>query len=187
VIGLAPHRRRLRPARAPTDQGHVARQRDRLGADTAARNLTSGFAEPEVELREQILMAGPIDEAPRAIGRPHGPKYGENHPPGGAGGQTRSRNMAATRFFRLSDPDILFDPQYIMESILHRYEAVTRRCYHYAIVTADGLGENIPSPKGVFVNFERTLLEFRSSEFRAIFRVVRPPECLSNAVKKSKI
>jgi len=75
----------------------------RFGADTAARNPTSGFREPEVVLREQILVHGQPE-----VG--HGPKYGENHRPEGAGGQTGSRNMAATRFFGLSDPDFLFDP-----------------------------------------------------------------------------
>ena len=49
-------------------------------------------------------MPGPIDEASQAIGRPHRPKYGENHRPEGAGGQTGSRNMAATRFFDFSTP-----------------------------------------------------------------------------------
>ena len=49
-------------------------------------------------------MPGPIDEAPQAIGRPHRPKYGENHRSEGAGGQTGSRNMAATRFFDFSIP-----------------------------------------------------------------------------------
>jgi len=47
---------------------------DRFGADTAARNPTFGFTESEVVLREQILVPGPVDEASRAIGRPHGPK-----------------------------------------------------------------------------------------------------------------
>jgi len=74
-----------------------------------------------------------------------------------------------------------------MGSISHRYGAVTRSCYHYAVITAAVLGENILSAKGVFYNFEGTLLEFQSSEFYEIFRVARAPTWLSNAVKKSKI
>jgi len=46
-----------------------------------------------------IFVPGPIDEASRAIGRLHGPKFGENHLPGGAAGQTGSKNMVSTHFF----------------------------------------------------------------------------------------
>ena len=53
-------------------------------------------------------------------------------------GQTESRNMAATHFFQLSDPDFLFDPQYIRGSISHHYGATPRSCYHCAIVKASG-------------------------------------------------
>jgi len=69
----------------------------RFGADTAARNPTSGFSEPEVVLREQILVSGQPE-----VG--HGPKYGENHRPEGGSGQTGSRNMAATRFLDSATP-----------------------------------------------------------------------------------
>jgi len=73
--------------------------------------------------------------------------------------------MAATHFSRLSDPEFLFVPQYITGSVLHRYDVVTRSCYHYANVTAAGLGENILSPESDIANFERTLLEFRELIF----------------------
>jgi len=77
---------------------------DRLGANTAARNPTSGFTRPEVVLCEQILVPGLTDEASQAIGRLHGPKYGKNDLPGVAGSQTGSKNMAATRFFDSATP-----------------------------------------------------------------------------------
>ena len=64
---------------------------------TAARNRTSGFSEPEVVLREQILVYG----QPEVV---HGPKFGENHRPEGGSGQTGSRNMAATRFLDSATP-----------------------------------------------------------------------------------
>jgi len=82
---------------------------------------------------------------------------------------------------------LLFDPQYIMGSISHRYEAVTRSCYLYPIVTASGLDENILSPENDFAKFERTLLEFHEINFHEIFRIARAPVRLSNAVNKSKI
>ena len=76
----------------------------RFGADTAARNPTSGFSEPEVVLREQILVPGQPE-----VG--HGPKYGENHRPEGAGGQTGSRNMAATGFLDSATPTSYSTPR----------------------------------------------------------------------------
>jgi len=54
------------------------------------------------------------------------------------------------------------------------------------IVTASGLGENIPSPENDFAKFERTLLEFHEFNFPEIFRVVRALPWLSNAVKNRK-
>jgi len=99
-----------RPAHVATGQDHVAGQRGRLGADTAARNPTSGFTKPEVVLREVILVPGPMDEASRVIRRPHGPKYVKNHRPGGAGNQTGSRNMTATRFFDSATPTCYSTP-----------------------------------------------------------------------------
>jgi len=63
-------------------------------------------------------------------------------------------------FLGLFDPDFLFDFLYIMGSISHRYGAIPRRCYNYAVVKAAGLGENIQSPEGDIANFERTLLKF---------------------------
>ena len=52
--------------------------------------------------------------------------------------------------FSTQRPRLPIRPQYIMGSISHRYGAVTRSCYHYAVITAAVLGENIPSAKGVF-------------------------------------
>ena len=66
--------------------------------------------------------------------------------------------MAATHFFRLSDLDFLFDPQYIRGFISHRYElpvgAVT-----IAPLLRPPATRNILSPDGDIANFERTLLE----------------------------
>jgi len=45
---------------------------------------------------------------------------------------------------------------------------------------------NVPTAKSVLSKFERTLLEFHSSEFHEIFSVVRTPARLSNAVKIQK-
>ena len=42
-------------------------------------------------------------------------------------------------FFELSDPDFLFDPQYIMGSNSHRYEGTGWASQHYDIVKAVGL------------------------------------------------
>jgi len=104
VIGLATRRRWRRPARAVTDQRHVAKQWGPFGRRYGGHIAYFRFNEPEVVFRERILAPRPSGEASRAIGRPHGPKYCENHRPGGTGGQTGSRNMAATNFFDSATP-----------------------------------------------------------------------------------
>jgi len=121
---------------------------DSLGADKCDQKPYFRFNEPEVVLHEQILVPGSIDEASREIRRPYRPKYGKNGRPGALAAKLEVE-IWRRPIFRLSDSDFLFDFQYIMGSISHRYGAVRRRCYHYAIVTASALGESIPSPKGV--------------------------------------
>ena len=66
--------------------------------------MTSG--EPDVVPRELTWPPRPVAQLSRAIGRPFGTKYdnidqnkAKKEGPGGARGQTGSRNMAATRFF----------------------------------------------------------------------------------------
>ena len=67
-------------------------------------DVTSG--KPEVVPREPTWPPRPVAQLSRAIGRPLGTKYdyidqnkAKKEGPGGARGQTGSRNMAATRFF----------------------------------------------------------------------------------------
>ena len=62
--------------------------------------------EPEVVSRERTWPPQPVAQPSRATGRPLGTKYdnvdqnkAKKEGPGGARGQTGSRNMAATRFF----------------------------------------------------------------------------------------
>ena len=62
--------------------------------------------EPEVVLCKRTWPPRPVAQPSRATGRPFGTKYDNTNQnkakkegPGGARGQTGSRNMAATRFF----------------------------------------------------------------------------------------
>ena len=72
-------------------------------------DVTSG--EPEVVSRERTWPPQPVAQPSRATGRPLGTKYdnvdqnkAKKEGPGGARGQTGSRNMAATRFFDSATP-----------------------------------------------------------------------------------
>jgi len=69
------------------------------------------YGEPEIVPRELTWPPRPVSQLSRAIGRPFGTKYdnidqnkAEKEGPGGARGQTGSRNMAATRFFDSATP-----------------------------------------------------------------------------------
>jgi len=67
--------------------------------------------EPEVVSRELSWPPRPVAQPSRVTGRPFGTKYdnmdqnkAKKEGPGGARGQTGSRNMAATRFFDSATP-----------------------------------------------------------------------------------
>ena len=100
---------------------HTQRDRSRGIRDEATA------CEPEVVSRERTWPPLPVAQPSRATERPFGTKYNidqnkaKKEGPGGARGQTGSRNMAATRFFRLGDPNFLSNLQHITVSISYRY------------------------------------------------------------------
>jgi len=63
------------------------------------KNTTSGLVGPEVVFYERPWPIWPTARPQQAIRRQYRPKYGQNECPWGAGGQTGSGNMAATRCF----------------------------------------------------------------------------------------
>jgi len=83
---------------------HTQRDRSRGIRDEATA------CEPEVVSRERTWPPLPVAQPSRATERPFGTKYNidqnkaKKEGPGGARGQTGSRNMAATRFFDSATP-----------------------------------------------------------------------------------
>ena len=116
-------------------------------------------------------MPGPIDEASQAIGRPHRPKYGENHRPEGAGGQTGSRNMAAIRLFDFSTPTSYSTPN-TLGGLSRTVTELPLGAVTIAPLLRPSATRNILSRDGDIANFERTLLKIQSSEFHEIFSIV---------------
>jgi len=159
---------------------------DRFGADTAARNPTFGFTESEVVLREQILVPGPIDEASRAIGRPHGPKTAKTIVQGALAAKPEVE-VWRRPVFSTQRPRLPIRPPIHYGVYLVPLRSCPSELLPLRHCSGRRTSRKYSSPKGVFANFERPLLEFHSSEFHEIFRVVRTPVWLSNAVKKSKI
>jgi len=93
---------------------------------------------------------------------------------GGSSGQTGSKNMAATRFL-----DFLTPTSYSTPNTLGGLSRTVTELPLGAVTIAPLLRppatRNIPSRDGDIANFERTLLEFQSSEFHEIFMIVRRP------------
>ena len=111
MILLHTRRDRTRDAQTPSPPsargdapGPPCRAAGTVRATRRQPDIISGFAGPEVVFYALAWTNEPIDEASRAIRRPCRPKYGENHRPAGGGGQTGSRNMAATHFFDSATP-----------------------------------------------------------------------------------
>ena len=119
-------------------------------------DIISGFTGPEVVFYALAWPNEPIDEASRAIRRSYRPKYGKNHRPGGANGQTGSRNMAATTFFDSATPTSCSTVNTLW-GLSCTLTELSRSCHNYAIVIAARLGENILSLEGAIANFQRTL------------------------------